>query len=90
MFQSTPGSVKLIMCFILQLGAASRLQGITPAAVVNLLRYVHHMGQKDRVAHQNKHEQKEEREEELCARNASLPQWTVSKNLFIPENVQNV
>ncbi|XP_039992163.1 protein MTO1 homolog, mitochondrial [Xiphias gladius] len=56
------------------LGAATRLQGITPAAVVHLLRYVRHTGQKERRTHRNQPEYKEEREEELCARNASLPQ----------------
>ncbi|CAK6970973.1 protein MTO1 homolog%2C mitochondrial [Scomber scombrus] len=52
------------------LGAATRLQGMTPAAIVHLLNYVRHSGQKDRT-HSN---QKEETEEELCAQNASLPQ----------------
>ncbi|XP_018542789.1 protein MTO1 homolog, mitochondrial [Lates calcarifer] len=56
------------------LGAATRLQGMTPAAVVNLLRYVQHTGQRGRRTHRNQPDQKEEREEELCARNASLPQ----------------
>ncbi|XP_044194044.1 protein MTO1 homolog, mitochondrial [Thunnus albacares] len=55
------------------LGAATRLQGITPAAIVHLLNYVHHSGQKERT-HRNQNDQKEEREEELCAQNASLPQ----------------
>ncbi|XP_040885279.1 protein MTO1 homolog, mitochondrial [Toxotes jaculatrix] len=56
------------------LGAATRLQGITPAAVVNLLRYVCHTGLKERRPHRNQPDQKDEREEELNARNASLPQ----------------
>ncbi|XP_023258251.1 protein MTO1 homolog, mitochondrial [Seriola lalandi dorsalis] len=56
------------------LGAATRLQGITPAAVVNLLCYVRHTGQKERGTHRHQPDQKEEREEELCARNTSLPQ----------------
>ncbi|KAG7507560.1 MTO1-like, mitochondrial [Solea senegalensis] len=57
------------------LGSATRLQGITPAAVVNLLRYVHatNAGLKGRT-HTNQPERKEERDEERCARNASLPQ----------------
>lgn len=55
------------------LGAATRLQGITPAAIVHLLNYVHHSGQKERT-HGNQNDQKEETEEELCAQNASLPQ----------------
>ncbi|XP_070783171.1 protein MTO1 homolog, mitochondrial [Enoplosus armatus] len=56
------------------LGAATRLQGITPAAIVHLLNYIRHAGQKERRTHRNQPDQKEEREEELCARNAALPQ----------------
>nr|XP_020479013.1 protein MTO1 homolog, mitochondrial isoform X2 [Monopterus albus] len=56
------------------LGAATRLQGITPAAIVNLLQYVYHTGQKERGPRRNKPDHKEDREEELCARNASIPQ----------------
>uniref|UniRef100_UPI003AAA6225 protein MTO1 homolog, mitochondrial n=1 Tax=Centroberyx gerrardi TaxID=166262 RepID=UPI003AAA6225 len=58
------------------LGAATRLQGITPAAIVHLLNYVRQTGQKEKRAHRNQLGQKEEREreEELCARNVSLPQ----------------
>ncbi|XP_044035373.1 protein MTO1 homolog, mitochondrial isoform X2 [Siniperca chuatsi] len=56
------------------LGAATRLQGITPAAIVHLLNYVRHAGQKERRTHRNRPDQKEEGEEERCARNASLPQ----------------
>ncbi|XP_019961220.2 protein MTO1 homolog, mitochondrial [Paralichthys olivaceus] len=56
------------------LGSATRLQGITPAAVVNLLRYVRSTEQKERRTNRNQPDQNEEREEEPCARNASLPQ----------------
>ncbi|XP_071395789.1 protein MTO1 homolog, mitochondrial [Centroberyx affinis] len=58
------------------LGAATRLQGITPAAIVHLLNYVRQTGQKEKRAHRNQLGQKEkrEREEEPCARNVSLPQ----------------
>lgn len=66
--------IKLKPCFILQLGAATRLQGITPAAIVHLLNYVHHTGKNERRTHRNQADQKEETEEELPARNASLPQ----------------
>lgn len=65
--------MQLIPCFIVQLGAATRLQGITPAAIVHLLNYVRHTGQKERRTHRNQPDRKE-REEELCARNAALPQ----------------
>ncbi|XP_041672448.1 protein MTO1 homolog, mitochondrial [Cheilinus undulatus] len=53
------------------LGAATRLQGITPAAIVHLLNYVHHMKQTERRLHRNKPDQ---REEELCPSTATLPQ----------------
>ncbi|XP_034563759.1 protein MTO1 homolog, mitochondrial [Notolabrus celidotus] len=56
------------------LGAATRLQGITPAAIVHLLNYVHHTEKRERRSHRSKPVQKQETEEELCARNASLPQ----------------
>ncbi|XP_038591954.1 protein MTO1 homolog, mitochondrial [Micropterus salmoides] len=56
------------------LGAATRLQGITPAAIVHLLNYVRHTGQKERRTHRNRADQKEEGDEKLCARHASLPQ----------------
>ncbi|XP_071752034.2 5-taurinomethyluridine-[tRNA] synthase subunit MTO1, mitochondrial [Centroberyx gerrardi] len=58
------------------LGAATRLQGITPAAIVHLLNYVRQTGQKEKRAHRNQLGQKEEREreEEQCATNVSLPQ----------------
>lgn len=49
--------------FVFQLGAATRLEGITPAAIVSLFNYV-----------QFTKSQKMKREEELCARNVSLPQ----------------
>uniref|UniRef100_A0A7N8WI15 Mitochondrial tRNA translation optimization 1 n=1 Tax=Mastacembelus armatus TaxID=205130 RepID=A0A7N8WI15_9TELE len=55
------------------LGAATRLQGITPAAIVHLLNYVRHIGQMERTQGKQT-DQKEDSEEELCARNASLPQ----------------
>lgn len=56
---------------IMQLGAATRLQGITPAAVVHLLNYVRHTGQKERRPHRYRTDQRED--EELRARNTSLP-----------------
>ncbi|XP_041818178.1 protein MTO1 homolog, mitochondrial [Chelmon rostratus] len=56
------------------LGAATRLQGITPAAIVNLLHYVHHTRQNERRMHRNQSHQKEKREEELCARKTSVLQ----------------
>ncbi|KAK2820347.1 hypothetical protein Q5P01_023306 [Channa striata] len=55
------------------LGAATRLQGITPAAIVHLLNYIRHSGQKDRRMFRNQQQQKVDKEKELCARNASLP-----------------
>lgn len=67
-------NMQLIPCFILQLGAATRLQGITPAAIVHLLNYVRQAARKERRTHRNQPDQKEERDEELCARKASLPQ----------------
>lgn len=56
------------------LGAATRLQGMTPAAIVHLLNYVRHTGPQKRRTHGNQSDQNEEREEELCPGNASLPQ----------------
>lgn len=61
--------------FFFQLGAASRLQGITPAAVVHLLNYVRQTGQKERRAKREQSHQKEDSEEEPGAREASLTQW---------------
>lgn len=55
----------------MQLGAATRLQGITPAAVVHLLNYVRHTGQKERRPHRYRTDQRED--EKLRARNTSLP-----------------
>lgn len=63
-----------LFCSILQLGAAARLEGITPAAVVSLLSYVH-ITKKNKETRRYQQKQKEEREEELCANSASLPQW---------------
>ncbi|KAM3860109.1 5-taurinomethyluridine-[tRNA] synthase subunit MTO1, mitochondrial [Diretmus argenteus] len=56
------------------LGAATRLPGITPATIVNLLHYVRQTGQKGRPTHRNRWGQKVERERELSATNVSLPQ----------------
>ncbi|XP_068438826.1 protein MTO1 homolog, mitochondrial [Clinocottus analis] len=53
------------------LGAATRLQGITPAAVIHLFNYVRHT---ERRTHRNKPDLKEERKATLSARNASLLQ----------------
>ncbi|XP_031698733.1 5-taurinomethyluridine-[tRNA] synthase subunit MTO1, mitochondrial [Anarrhichthys ocellatus] len=56
------------------LGAATRLQGMTPAAIVHLLNYIRHTGQKERRTCRDKPDRKEERKAEQSARNASLPQ----------------
>ncbi|KAM9425586.1 5-taurinomethyluridine-[tRNA] synthase subunit MTO1, mitochondrial [Pholidichthys leucotaenia] len=48
------------------LGAATRLEGITPAAIVSLLSYVHFKGKKKGM-----HSEKER--EDLCAHNTSVP-----------------
>ncbi|XP_037319128.2 protein MTO1 homolog, mitochondrial [Pungitius pungitius] len=53
------------------LGAATRLQGITPAAIVHLLNYVRHAGQKEKREQRHKNNQMEARRAELSARNAS-------------------
>uniref|UniRef100_A0A1A7YF88 Mitochondrial translation optimization 1 homolog n=1 Tax=Iconisemion striatum TaxID=60296 RepID=A0A1A7YF88_9TELE len=53
------------------LGAATRLEGITPAAVVTLFNYVNFTEKPKRTLHGNQQHQQEGREEELCA---SLPQ----------------
>lgn len=66
--------MQLIPFFMLQLGAATRLQGITPAAIVHLLNYVRHTGQKEGRMQRNQPDQKEEREDEPGTRNASLTQ----------------
>ncbi|KAF7659538.1 hypothetical protein LDENG_00296050 [Lucifuga dentata] len=55
------------------LGAATRLQGITPAAVVHLLNYVRHTGRKERRTLRTQLDRKEETGEESHARNVSLP-----------------
>uniref|UniRef100_A0A3Q2P8D8 Mitochondrial tRNA translation optimization 1 n=1 Tax=Fundulus heteroclitus TaxID=8078 RepID=A0A3Q2P8D8_FUNHE len=56
------------------LGAATRLEGMTPAAVVNLLNYVQIAERKERMMNRSNAGQQEGRGEDLCARNASLPQ----------------
>lgn len=48
----------------LQLGAASRLQGITPAAIVHLLNYVRQTSQQEKRAKRKQSLQKEQSEEE--------------------------
>lgn len=58
----------------LQLGAASRLQGITPAAVVHLLNYVRQTSQKDKRAKRKQPHQKDQSEEEGSVREASVTQ----------------
>lgn len=63
-----------LFCSVLQLGAATRLEGITPAAVVNLLNYVR-VTEKKKETHRNQRQQEVQRDEELCANSASLPQW---------------
>ncbi|XP_028990657.1 protein MTO1 homolog, mitochondrial isoform X2 [Betta splendens] len=50
------------------LGAATRLQGITPAAIVHLLNYVRHTGQKETRTHSKY----DKNREELHTENASL------------------
>ncbi|XP_026206641.1 protein MTO1 homolog, mitochondrial [Anabas testudineus] len=42
------------------LGAATRLEGITPAAIAHLLNYARHTGQKERRMHRNQVDQKED------------------------------
>ncbi|KAM4715913.1 LOW QUALITY PROTEIN: 5-taurinomethyluridine-[tRNA] synthase subunit MTO1, mitochondrial [Anableps anableps] len=56
------------------LGAATRLEGMTPAAVANLFKYVHLTKKQDHTMNRNQTAHEEEREEDLCTRNASLPQ----------------
>ncbi|XP_056286547.1 protein MTO1 homolog, mitochondrial [Pseudoliparis swirei] len=55
------------------LGAATRLQGMTPAAVVQLFSYVRRAGQTERRTHRNKPDPKKERTAEPAGRSASLP-----------------
>ncbi|XP_010771452.1 5-taurinomethyluridine-[tRNA] synthase subunit MTO1, mitochondrial [Notothenia coriiceps] len=50
------------------LGAATRLEGMTPAAIVHLLNYVRTAAQRERKTQTH---QKQEREREMCAREAS-------------------
>ncbi|XP_076008142.1 5-taurinomethyluridine-[tRNA] synthase subunit MTO1, mitochondrial [Genypterus blacodes] len=79
-YMSLPVSLSLEVREILDrvrpstLGAATRLQGMTPAAILHLLRYVRQTERQERRTHRTRPEQKEEREGELCARNVSLPQ----------------
>ncbi|XP_041829123.1 protein MTO1 homolog, mitochondrial [Melanotaenia boesemani] len=54
------------------LGAATRLEGVTPAAVVSLFNYVYLTDRKERIMHRKQQDKKEEKED-LCAKNASLP-----------------
>ncbi|XP_068610603.1 protein MTO1 homolog, mitochondrial [Brachionichthys hirsutus] len=54
------------------LGAAIRLQGVTPSAIVHLLNYVNKTRQKKRRAHGNHPDRKETREEARYAGNASF------------------
>ncbi|KAM4623720.1 5-taurinomethyluridine-[tRNA] synthase subunit MTO1, mitochondrial [Polymixia lowei] len=58
------------------LGAATRLPGITPAAVVHLLNYIQRAGGRDRRTHRHQPDQSQEsnREEELAGSSVSLPQ----------------
>ncbi|XP_021165128.2 protein MTO1 homolog, mitochondrial [Fundulus heteroclitus] len=56
------------------LGAATRLEGMTPAAVVNLLNYVQIAERKERMMNRSNAGHQEGRGDDLCARNASLPQ----------------
>lgn len=67
--------MQLMPFFILQLGAATRLQGITPAAIVHLLNYVRQTGQNERRTRRSQPRQKEDREEEPGTRKASLTRW---------------
>ncbi|XP_061564592.1 protein MTO1 homolog, mitochondrial [Cololabis saira] len=54
------------------LGAATRLEGITPAAIVSLYNYVQFAEKRERLIHRKHQNQKEERKRQLSARNASL------------------
>lgn len=58
-----------------KLGAATRLEGMTPAAVVTLFNYVNVTGKRESVMNRNQAYQEDEGEEDLCTRNLSLPQW---------------
>ncbi|XP_034050416.1 protein MTO1 homolog, mitochondrial [Thalassophryne amazonica] len=49
------------------IGAATRLQGITPAAVVHLFNYICYSKQKESKKHNDQLPLKEQKEEELCA-----------------------
>lgn len=75
---SLPASLSLEVREILDrvrpstLGAASRLQGITPAAIVHLLNYVRQTSQKDKRAKRKQPHQKEQSEEEGSVRKASV------------------
>ncbi|XP_068160906.1 protein MTO1 homolog, mitochondrial [Antennarius striatus] len=55
------------------LGAAIRLEGITPSAIVHLLHYVNNTRQKKRRTHRNQPDQKEKSEEEQYAGNTAFP-----------------
>ncbi|MED6286389.1 hypothetical protein CHARACLAT_005444 [Characodon lateralis] len=53
------------------LGAATRLEGMTPAAVVTLFNYVHLTGRKERMLNRNEADN-EEKEKRICAQEMHL------------------
>lgn len=57
-----------------QLGAATRLEGVTPAAIVALYKYVNFTEKQEKMMQRNQQNQRAEREQGLCARNVSLLQ----------------
>ncbi|XP_027901032.1 5-taurinomethyluridine-[tRNA] synthase subunit MTO1, mitochondrial isoform X2 [Xiphophorus couchianus] len=56
------------------LGAATRLEGMTPAAIANLFKYVVLTRRQESMMSGKQADNEEERGEEPCKRNASLPQ----------------
>lgn len=67
-------SKNICTLFLFQLGAATRLEGITPAAIVSLYNHIQFAEKKERITLRKQQDQKEEREQRLRARNASLSQ----------------
>lgn len=59
-------------CPVVQLGAASRLQGVTPAAIVYLLNYVRQTSQTEKRAKRKQSLQKKQSEEEESAGKVSV------------------
>ncbi|XP_017289113.1 protein MTO1 homolog, mitochondrial [Kryptolebias marmoratus] len=78
-YVSLPVSLSLEVREILErarpstLGAATRLEGMTPAAIVALFNYVHFTEKQEKTMQRNQRNQKEDRDEDLCSTNVSLP-----------------